>query len=199
MDPEQTSPADLVALLASATEIEVKARACRQLAVTGGAEAVPALVALLGDERLSDHARCGLELIPLAVAGEALCKALSALKGPQLAGVVDSLGIRREVAAVPGLITLLKDSSRIAESAVLAALARIASDEAVAAIRAALDRKDSPAEARLATAHAALAAADRLLADGKGKAATDLLGKLIAAEIPVHLREAAAKLRQRAG
>ena len=56
------SPAQLVDVLkksdGSAFE---KAKACQQLAVVGGAEAIPALVALLPDENLNLYARFGLE------------------------------------------------------------------------------------------------------------------------------------------
>lgn len=196
MDPEQSPPAALIALLASDAGVEAKARACKQLAVTGGPEAVPSLASLLSDERLADHARLALEVIPSPAAAEALRKALPALKGRLLAGAVDSLGVRREAAAVPDLIVILKDPARAAESGALAALARIATEDAIAAIRSQL--KDGPADLRLPAAHAALVAADSLLRRGKKDAAKDLLGQLLAVELPAHLHEAAVKLKARA-
>ena len=72
---------------------------------------MPALAALLGDEKLADYARSALEIIADPAAGDALKKSLPALKGPLLAGAIDSLGVRREASAVPDLETLAKDTA----------------------------------------------------------------------------------------
>jgi hypothetical protein len=74
------SSSALAAVLASDAGLHEKALACQQLAITGGPDAVSALAALLGHERLSDYARSGLEIIADSSAGEALKKALPALK-----------------------------------------------------------------------------------------------------------------------
>src|SRR5690349_539773 len=54
----------LTAVLKSGAPEKEKADACRELARIGTKEAVPALAALLGDEKLSHMARYGLETIP---------------------------------------------------------------------------------------------------------------------------------------
>ena len=61
---------------------------------------MPALAALLADEQLSAYARSGLEGIPDPSAAEALRTATSSLKGKQLIGVVNSLGVLRDAKAI---------------------------------------------------------------------------------------------------
>lgn len=184
--PKQASA---LAVLASDAGTEDKARACQQLAVVGGPAAVPALAALLADEKLASHARSGLETIKDPAAGEALRKALPALNGRLLAGAVTSLGARREVAAVADLKKLLADQERAVALPALAALGEIASPEAAEVILKVLS--EGPPPMRIPAAHAALAAAGNLRTDGKQASATPLLEAVLAAELPDHLKTAA--------
>ena len=55
--------AELLAVLRSDARVQEKSAACRQLARIATKEAVPALAALLGDEKLSHMARYALETI----------------------------------------------------------------------------------------------------------------------------------------
>ena len=90
----------LIAVLRSNAATFDKARACQQLAVVGGKQAVPALADLLGDEKLAAYARSGLESIADPAAADALRAALGRLRGNLLAGVVNSIGVRRDAKAV---------------------------------------------------------------------------------------------------
>lgn len=182
----------LVAILASDADLHAKAVACQQLAITGGPDAVPALAALLGDEKLADYARSALEIIADPAAGEALKKSLPALKGPLLAGAIDSLGVRREASAVPDLENLVKDPARGAAAEALAALGKIASEPALAALVSTLG--SGPVELRLPAGHAALAAAQTLIREGKRDAALPLLAAIRSAPLPSHLIAAAAAM-----
>ena len=196
MTPSFPPSADLVAVLTSDTDPQKKAFACQQLAVVGEPEAVPALAGLLEDEQLADYARCALELIAAPVPGAALRQALAKLNGRRLAGVIDSLGVRRELAAVPELCRLADGPADDAATEALAALGKIASPEALACVRATLQ---SPADGRrLAAGHAALAAADALLKQGDAKAATGMLDAVAAARLPAHVTAAAVALASRA-
>lgn len=186
------APAELIAVLTTGSDPHAKALACQQLAIIGGPDAVPALAALLADEHLSDYARSALESVPGAAAGAALQQALPGLSGRRLAGVIDSLAVRRELAAVPELRKLATDLVRGAMDESLAALGKIATTEALGCVRTTLTA--AVAGPRLAAAHAALAAADRLLKDGKRADATVLLEAVAAAELPAHLRTAATSL-----
>lgn len=196
MTPEQSPPEDLITLLTTDAAPDAKARACRQLAVTGGPAAVPALAGLLAHERLADYARTALEAIPGPAAGDALRRALPSLRGRLLAGAVDSLGVRREAAAVADLLALLRDPARGEESGALGALAKIATPEALAGIRAALT--DGPAALRLPAATAAVAAAEHLVRGNRRPEAGALLEPLRIAAPTAHLREAAARLLEAA-
>jgi hypothetical protein len=190
------SPAELITELTGQADPHAKALACQQLAIIGGADAVPALAALLAEEHLSDYARSALELIADPAAGLALLNALPQLSGQRLAGAVDSLGVRRELAAIPELQKLATDPVRGAVGESLAALGKIGTPEALATLLATL-RATVP-ETRIAAGHAALAAADRLVKDGKRADATALLEAVIAAELPESLRAAATALLAKA-
>lgn len=118
--------AKLVALLKdpSAT-FYAKAKACQRLAVVGDRSAVPALAALLSDEKLSHYARTGLEPIPDPSVDEALRAALPKLKGKLLAGAINSIGLRRDTKAIEALARLMYDGDAEVARAASAALARI--------------------------------------------------------------------------
>jgi hypothetical protein len=186
------SPAELIAALTAGSDPHAKALACQQLAIIGGPEVVPTLAGLLADEHLSDYARSALESIADPAAGAALLNALPDLNGRRLAGVIDSLGVRRELAAIPELQKLAGDPPHDAVVEALAALGKIGTPEALATVRTSLTAA-VPAT-RVAAGHAALAAADRLLKDGKRADATALLEAVIAAELPESLRTAATAL-----
>jgi HEAT repeat protein len=174
-----------LATLASTEGTEAKARACQQLAIVGGAAAVPALAGLLGDEKLASHARSGLENISDPRAGAALIKALPSLDGRLLAGAVTSLGVRRETAAVPELQLLIDDPKRGAAEPALAALGQIASDQALVIILKILST--GPAGLRVPAAQAALAATERVDPESKAK----LFKAVNSADVPAHVKAAA--------
>ena len=179
----------LLAVLQSAAPLFDKARACQQLAVVGSKKAVPALAALLGDKSLGDYARFALEPIDDPSVDDALREAMGALKGRQLAGVVNSIGVRRDAKAVGGLKKLVSEPAKGAAPQALAALGRIATDEAVETIRQTLAK--GPAALRLPAADACLAAGQRLSTLSKGPEAAKLYDIVRKADVPPHLRTAA--------
>ena len=128
--PAKDQEAKLIAVLKSNAETNQKADACRELARVGTTEAVPALAALLADEKLSHMARYGLETVPGPAVDEALRGALGKLKGRLLAGVIGSLGVRHDAKAVPALVALLKDSDAMVAQAAARALGMIGNADA---------------------------------------------------------------------
>jgi HEAT repeat protein len=124
----------LVAVLKSDAPQKEKADACRELARIGTKDAVPALAALLGDEKLSHMARYGLETIPDPAVDEALRAALGKLQGRPLVGVIGSIGVRRDNKAVPALAGFLKDSDGEVLDAAARALGSIADRPAAKAL-----------------------------------------------------------------
>ena len=74
---------------------------------TGTGKDVPALAPLLLREDLTMSARLALQAIPGIEAGEALRAAVEKTSGLIKVGIIDSLGARREVAAVATLTQAL--------------------------------------------------------------------------------------------
>lgn len=187
----ETKPTESAALavLASEAGIHEKARACQQLAVVGSPAAVPALAALLDHEHLADYARSGLEAIQDPAAGEALRTAMPRLKGRMLAGVVNSLGVRRDTVAVPALQKLALDPTSGVASEALASLGMIGTSEAAKTLHKTIT--DGLADLRIPATHAALTAAAQLAKDGNPAAALLLLDCVVRTLPPGFLPTAA--------
>jgi HEAT repeat protein len=168
-----------LAVLASSAGVQEKARALQELGSVGTAAAVPALAALLDQEPLADYARNGLEGIADPSAGAALREALGRLRGRPLAGVVNSLGVRRDAAAVPALRVVALDPTRGVADEAVASLGLIGNAAAAQVLESIL--KNGPAERLLPAAHAALTAAERLAGEGNVPAARRLLDAVIQA------------------
>jgi HEAT repeat protein len=184
---EASKVSGLIAVLRQADASQHdKARACQQLGEIGTREAVPALAALLPDQALSAYARSGLEGIPDPSAAEALRSALKRLKGNLLAGVVNSLGVLRDRAAVGELSRLADDpASGVAKEALLA-LGRISNPEAIGVLRRALRSGSEPRRGDAAAA--ILIAAEVQMAGGKAEIAVALYDDVSAARVPAAYR-----------
>jgi HEAT repeat protein len=143
--------------------------ACRMLSLIGTAEAVPALAALLPDPDLTGLARFALERIPDPAVDRAFLQALERTSGRYQAGVINSIGIRRDQAAVQTLASRLKAQDPVVVEAALLALGKIATPES-ARILAQYRTVDTTPLRQTAEA-AYLEAADRLLQAGNAEAA----------------------------
>lgn len=139
-----SSEADLVAVLRSDAPESEKAIACKFLAVKGSAAAVPDIAPLLANPRLASWARIPLEVMPGPEASAALREAAGTLEGKLLAGVLTSLGVRRDVAAVPLIAThVASEDADIAASASWS-LGQIATPEAAAILAGAIGKATGP-------------------------------------------------------
>lgn len=127
--------ASLAGILATDATRDAKIFACRQLAVCGGAENVPALAALLTAISTSDMARIALERIPGPEADAALIDALGKADDKSRIGIVNSLGVRKTAAAVPVIAPLLKSKDPVLAEAAAAALGHIGDADAVKALK----------------------------------------------------------------
>lgn len=172
----------LIDVLRSDAPPQDKAMACKQLALCGTREAVPALAPLLADERLASWARIPLEVIPDPAADEALREALGRLKGRLLVGVIHSIGVRRDAKAVEGLAGLLKAGDPEVAAAAAASLGRIGGPEAVRHLEPALEASAPPI--RSAAAEGLILCAERLLAEGKGDEAAALYDRVRRSALP---------------
>ena len=146
--PEQQQ----IAILQSDRSPREKDAACARLKHTATAQAVPALAALLTDEQLSHSARYVLEAMSAPEAGPALIQALDKVSGPIQAGIISSIGFRREPAAIPALTRLLGSVDESIASAAAQALGKIGDPGAYQALEAALAGAVGPAHSAVADA-----------------------------------------------
>lgn len=154
----------LLAVLAGESAESDKAIACKQLAVHGSSAAVPALAKLLSNERLASWARIALEAIPGKESDAALRDAAANLSGRLAVGAINSIGVRRDAAAVQLLSKRLNDEDGAVTAAAAAALGKIGDSAAAEALQAAFS--DGRPSVRPAAAEACVVCAERLLADG---------------------------------
>jgi HEAT repeat protein len=173
---------ELIAVLQSDAPPAEKALACKHLAVHGTSEAVPELARLLADEQLASWARIALEVIPEPAADEALRKATDSLTGNLLAGTINSIGVRRDAAAVDALATRLPDDDAEVAAAAAVALGRIGNAAAVKSLRPALTIK-SP-KVRSAVAEGLVLSAERFFADGNAAEAAKIYDEVRKADVP---------------
>jgi HEAT repeat protein len=152
-----------------------KQEVCRILWMVGTARSVPALASLLPDGKLGDVARYALERCPAPEAGAALRSSLAKLKGPALVGVINSVGNRQDPLAVGALTGLAKSADANLAQAAVAALARIATPQAAAALNA-LPAKGLPGW------HGMVAAARSALAGKQPKIGLALASKVLASK-----------------
>lgn len=165
----------LIAVLKTEVPQAAKDTVCRVLKTIGTAASVPALAALLGDEKLSHMARYALERISAPEAGQALLTALPKATGKVKIGIISSLGARGEDASVVPLQALLADSDPACAQAAALALGAIRS---LAAAKVLVTAKPTAGN-KTAMADASMACAENLLASGNKAAAKATYEKLL--------------------
>lgn len=145
---------------------------CRQLAIVGQAAQVPGLKKLLlgNDDDLAFFARFALERIPDAAALHALRNALTQTQGERLAGVLDSLGVRRDTASVNAIAKVMQGADETTMRSGLNALGHIGGLSSLKALEQIGFAENSPllSVAQVAT----LRAADSLLQSEPTRAAS---------------------------
>jgi hypothetical protein len=165
----------LIEVLKSEVPRAAKDAICRALRTIGTAASVPALAALLADEKLSHMARYALECIPAPEAGKALMEVLPKVGGKLKIGVVSSLGARGDTTAIASLQNPLADSDPAIARAAAYALGTIGAPEANQALTAAKARP----ETKDAIADGLLECAEKLLAAGKKQEAKAAYDKIL--------------------
>ncbi len=181
--------ARLAAALATAASPAAKEYVCAKLALIGSSSSVPALTGLLAAPATSHAARNALQAMQCLDADKALRESLPNLSGLQKAGVITSLGMRRDAASVKALARLLKDPDARVAAATAGALGEIGTAKAAAAL-AAFEAK-APATVRAVLDDACLVCAERLLAAGSAREARRLYQMLAKPSQPKHIRKAA--------
>lgn len=159
-----------------------KAIACKQLAIYGTMDAVPALALLLSDESLASWARIALEAIPGSAPDAALRKAMGSLNGRLLVGTINSIGVRRDPGAVNGLVKKLKDPDASVASAAAVALGRIGGAKPAKALQQSL--ATAPVEVRSFVAQGCVLCAENYFLQGKLPEAVRIYDAVCKADVP---------------
>ncbi|MCL1922221.1 MAG: DUF1080 domain-containing protein, partial [Kiritimatiellaeota bacterium] len=131
----QTSEADLIAKLKSDASHNDKVIAAHTLGQVGTKAAIAPLAELLGDAKMAHAARYALAMIPDPAVDAAFRDAAGKLQGLLLAGVFQSMGDRRDAAAVPLLAKRLGDADAVLADAAAGALGRIGNADAAKALK----------------------------------------------------------------
>jgi HEAT repeat protein len=181
-DNVRKSERDLIATLRSDAPDAEKAVTCKYLALYGTSEAVPELAKLLSNEKLNSWARIALEAIPGSAADEALRQASDSLQGRQLVGVINSIGVRRDGAAIERLAKRLSDKDVDVASAAAAALGHIGNAAAAQRLEKAL--AGAPITVRSAIAEGLILCAERFTEEGKKSDAVKIYDLVRKAEVP---------------
>ncbi len=157
----------LIQFLDSNATLAAKDFICRYLAVIGSEASVPVLSKLIQEPATCEMSRYALEKIPGDAANKALREALAKVDEEHRAGVINSIGVRRDRKAVRLLIPLL-DSPETVDAAA-AALARIGDREALDALFSAKTTGDEGIRGKVQ--EALMNWADECLAEGRNQAA----------------------------
>jgi len=127
----------LAGVLASDATLAGKHFVCRQLAALGTDEDVPALAAMLLDEKTSDMARFALVRLSSPSAIAALRSALPRARGKVSFGLINSLGELRDPKSVAALEPFLRSSDQAAAASAARALGKIGGPQAASLLSAA--------------------------------------------------------------
>lgn len=178
-----------IAVLKSDAAAKEKELACRRLKIIGTVHAVPALAALLTDERLYQSACDVLETLPAHEAGEALRAALKCTTGRTRGGIIHALGERRHVAAIADLGEILREPDPALAGSAARALGNIGGRIAAGKLENAWQR--APESRQPALVDGLLHCAEHFATAGDRRAATRLFRKFTSSRQPEHVRTAA--------
>ena len=124
--------AKLLAFLKTPASLVARTIASRHLRLIAGETAIPALQAMLTDDKTADLALYALQGIAGAAAERALVQALGVTTGATKIAIVVALGERRSAEVVPALVPLLQQPALAGPAAI--ALGRIGGDAATSAL-----------------------------------------------------------------
>jgi len=149
----------------------------RYLSIVGSAKCVPVVAGYLTQEQLSHAARVALEALPCKEAVEALRKALGSAKGKQLAGIVNSLGVKGDAEAVPELAKLAGGTDPTVAEAAVGALGDIGTLDAARILDEVASK--APEGLKRPIAKARISCAGHLAETGKGDKAAAIYKSML--------------------
>jgi HEAT repeat protein len=184
----------LINVLKSDANIQAKSDACKKLAIIGTASSVEVLVSMIGeDENLAHMARYALERIPDSSVDQQLRGLLDKVHGRSLAGVIASLGVRKDFAAEAKIITFLTNSDQNVVLAAARALGEIGTESAATALQ--RFYPGTNVQVQSAFCDGLLRAAEKLSGSGNKKQAIAIWDFLLKENILPYVRTAAARAK----
>ncbi len=181
----------LIAALTAKPSAAAVEYVCSKLALFGSEASVRVLAELLSDPVLCTCARNALEKISDKRASKALRQALGQLSPANRAGVIQSLGARRDDSSVSLFAKCLTDTDAGVARSAAAALGEIGSPKAAAALKNCL--VSGPKSLHPAAVDAALVCAERLIANGHRSEARSVYQYLLGSTFPRHVQQAASR------
>lgn len=160
---------------------------CRQLRHVGSEKSAAALAGLLADKQLETVARWALQSIPGERVDAALREALGTVPDESKAGVLQTIGARRDRNAVAAVAPLAGDRNQAVAEAALFALGQIGGADALAAIQ----KAAVPHALQRYRNHAMLLCAERMADDGQTAEAAAVYRKLFGEADDVVIKTAA--------
>ncbi len=161
-------------LQSSQATSDAKGWVCRQLRHVGSEKSAAALAGLLADKQLETVARWALQSIPGEKVDAVLCEALGTVPIEVKAGVLQTIGSRRDRNAVAVVAPLAGDPNQAVAEAALYALGQIGGADALAAIQ----KATVPPGVQRYRNHAILLCAERMADDGQTAEAAAIYRKL---------------------
>ncbi len=185
----KTNETALIKVLRSNASNREKSDACAKLKLIAASKSVGALSVLLTNKDLSHSARYVLEAIPDSSADRALRKALPRTSGSIQAGIILTIGMRRDSTAVGDLGKLLSASDKAVAIASAEALAHIGGQSALKKLQASLPL--TVGHLHQVEVAAILVCANRVLNEGKAAEALKIFQSLYTSETLGPERQAA--------
>ena len=179
----------MIAFLGSGASFAGKQFVCEQLSIIGSSDAVPVLTGLLLDQETTDIALFALQRIPGPAVDAALRESLAAADSGVRVAIINTIGERRDRAAVDDLATLVYDLDPQAARSAVAALGKIADTDAATALDAARSRTSG--ELRGLVLDAYLKCADQLVSGGDAARAASIYRDVYDHEDATSIRAAA--------
>ncbi len=179
----------MIAFLGSGASFAGKQFVCEQLSIIGSSDAVPVLTGLLLDQETTDIALFALQRIPGPAVDAALRESLAAADSGVRVAIINTIGERRDRAAVDDLATLVYDPDPQAARSAVAALGKIADTDAATALDAARSRTSG--ELRGLVLDAYLKCADQLVSGGDAARAASIYRDVYDHEDATSIRAAA--------
>lgn len=142
----------------------IKMLAAKRLGLCGTVKSISTLVPMLAERDMGMYARFAMEPMPFPEVDTAFRHATTTLSGSQLVGVLTSIGVRRDAAAVESLKPLLKNSDPMVVRATYSTIGHIGTKECGDILMSVLGKDSITPENDKAVCDAAMTCAEHLAA-----------------------------------